>query len=217
MDPQNNRKRPGIVGQIISNGAGLLMTAIVLMLLIPLAVPQASFVNIVDGDSMLPTLSDGQLIFTDMSPLGRGDIVIARLPARDNQLVVKRVVAVPGDTLTINADGLYINSQLVDEPYLTEEGKTATYMESGCNYRILAEDEYYLLGDNRAISYDSRYYGPIRESDVVFKQSATPTVNTVVRLFLVIIIAIACACLYVDTETVVSRWFARKTEHTKES
>ena len=212
----NDRKRGGFLGRCISMGCGLLSAGLVLWIMFSLFLPQASLINFVDGDSMLPTLSDGQALFSDLSPIERGDIIIARLSNKDGLLVVKRVVALPGDTLTINPDGLYVNSELVDEAYLTDQAEKLTYFESGCNYRILEKDEYYLLGDNRSISYDSRYYGPIRESDIIFKQSTTPTVNTWVRVGLIVFMAVVSVGLFYGVESALDRWLGKRMQYNEE-
>ena len=86
-------------------------------------------------------------------------------PTRD---FVKRIIAVPGDTVEVNKGLVYINDRLIDEPYITSSS-CATSTRRECQYArmLLAENEYFVLGDNRPASSDSRIWGPVRLNDIV--------------------------------------------------
>lgn len=140
----------------------------------------------VDGGSMLGTLHDKEVMIVTkprvlLGDLRRGDIVVCRFPNRISRewklhlaapldltltshvLFVKRLVALPGDTVAVMNGKLYINDELVEESYVEPERMGGS---SSPRY-TLQEDEYFVLGDNRANSQDSRYYGPITREMIV--------------------------------------------------
>ncbi len=129
----------------------------------------------VDGESMTDTLNDTELVFVTKPEyyLGtpqRQDVIICKYPDRKNQYFVKRLIALPGDTVQIKYDvlsrtnTLYVNGEAVSEPYLTP-----TRNDSNNSYgpATLGEDEYFVMGDNRDNSNDSRYVGPLHRSQIV--------------------------------------------------
>ena len=122
----------------------------------------------VDGGSMYPTLNDkDQLILSHLfyTPQ-RGDIVvISRLETKEEPLI-KRVIAVAGDTIQITADGCVIlNGTQLDEPYISV--RTPSF---GHTDPVTIEEGYiFVMGDNRTISHDSRIIGPIHISRVMGK------------------------------------------------
>lgn len=143
----------------------------------------------VDGHSMDPTLRDKErLIMFRTDNLKRFDIVVAseRDQGGKEKLIVKRIIGMPGDTIRYENDQLYVNDQLTDEPYLQEylelfkKDKLQetysydTYFQSlardaeaftldasgGANFTIIVpEDQYFLIGDDRLVSLDSRRTG----------------------------------------------------------
>ncbi|MBR5317158.1 MAG: signal peptidase I, partial [Lachnospiraceae bacterium] len=137
-------------------------------------------INIVTGNSMYPTLEEKQILFSDSADkIHRLDIVTAYFPKRmttlDGLLIVKRVIGMPGDNLLIDATGVYINGEKIEEDYLTEEAKRNTYTNNEEICIVLGEDEYFLMGDNRETSYDSRKFGVLTKDRICFRQQETPT------------------------------------------
>ena len=150
----------------------------------------------VDGHSMDPTLADGErLIVLDHTKINRFDIVVAK-ETEDGQTkeIVKRVIGMPGDTITYNDDTLYINGKEVDEKYLDEykqafdddqlqdiyaynslfqelaEKADAFTPDSDGNTEFtvkVPKGEYYLMGDDRIVSKDSREVGTFPKSSIV--------------------------------------------------
>lgn len=115
----------------------------------------------VSGHSMDYTLEDGQKLWVNRLPwvsYERGDVVIAR---ENGTPIVKRVIGVPGDRVQFIEDDLYVNDKLVQEPYVTDVNYDKGILKEVVT---LGEDEYILLGDNRDVSNDSRYFGAVRGS-----------------------------------------------------
>lgn len=129
---------------------------------------------LVRGDSMAPTLRSGDLIHVRRTPgkggsLERGSVVVAemRVPDVQDRLVtsVKRVVGLPGELIGIREDGaVRIENETLQEPYLTPEARAAP--GPGLTW-LCDDDEYFLMGDNRTDSGDSRRYGPVPASSIV--------------------------------------------------
>ena len=116
-------------------------------------------IAIVSGKSMEPTLREGDVIlFWKLSSAYKtGEIVLIQAEGRTDY--VKRVCAVSGDTVMLDDSGaFYVNGKLQDEPYIHE----STYAKAGVEYPLtLLEQEYFVLGDCRSVSWDSRSYGAV--------------------------------------------------------
>lgn len=109
-------------------------------------------VSVVSGDSMQDTLMTGDVVLVTRfdyiaSEPERFDVVQLEMPGRDG-LYLKRVIGLPGDTVEIIGGNVHINGQALFEPYAT--------LSTDDFSRTLGADEYFLLGDNRPLSYDSR-------------------------------------------------------------
>ena len=94
----------------------------------------------------------GLRLYYDFNEPERGDIVIFKYPDDESVDYLKRIIGLPGETVEIISGKVYINGELLDEPYLSEEptGDFGPYQ--------VPEDSYFMLGDNRAVSKDSRYW-----------------------------------------------------------
>ncbi|SDC19357.1 signal peptidase I [Pelagirhabdus alkalitolerans] len=151
--------------------------AIVISLVIVLVVREFVMTpSIVKGDSMLPNLSDGdRIIISKLHTINRFD-EIAFMSPDTNDNYVKRVVGMPGDRVQIIDDILYINGTPYEEAYLDdleapliEEGFfTRDFdLERDQGYQVVPEGFYFVLGDNRPISRDSRDFGIIEKDSVI--------------------------------------------------
>ena len=113
----------------------------------------------VDGDSMKNTLKNGDiLLLYKLSSINRFDIIVLD-EEKDNEKIIKRVIGMPGETIAIKKGKIYINDKVIDDEYAY--GETSDY-----NKVTLRDNEYFILGDNRLISKDSRYFGPIKENEI---------------------------------------------------
>jgi signal peptidase I len=117
------------------------------------------------GSSMTPTLQDGQIVFSvKTKKMTNGDIVAFYY---NNKILIKRVVATPGDWVDIDTDGtVYVNGTALEEPYLTEKSFGDADIE--LPYQV-PDGKYFVLGDHRATSVDSRHtaVGCVAQEQVV--------------------------------------------------
>jgi signal peptidase I len=119
----------------------------------------------VEGLSMFGTLNDNDYLIANkidyrLHPPQRGDIIILRPPTLSTTDYIKRVIALPGERLLIKDGHVYINGHLLDEPYLPEAWTVGTEY-GGPNGTVIPANEYFVMGDNRNRSQDSRVFGPI--------------------------------------------------------
>ncbi|OMP67889.1 signal peptidase I [Domibacillus epiphyticus] len=131
---------------------------------------------VVHGESMSPTFEDkDKVLVTKMTDIERLDQVVFHAPDSENNYI-KRVIGLPGDTVEMKDDVLYINGKKVDEPYLDENKESVMVGQKLTGDFTLAEvtghdtvpdGHLFVLGDNRAISKDSRIFGFIREDSVI--------------------------------------------------
>lgn len=160
----------------------------------------------VDGESMYPTLKDGEFGFTNvggvlLNGVERGDIVVVTMEEEGQKTHwVKRVIGLPGDTVSCVNDVVYINGKVLDETkYIDPDYRQSCIDNSkdhyfnkvpnsdlGDNNRnynpnvkdryvdfkevTLGDDEYFVMGDNRPVSKDSRYVGPVKKSQIFAKK-----------------------------------------------
>ncbi len=167
------------------------ITEAVLLALLLLVVLQATAQNFkVEGSSMAPTLKGGQYLVVEqvsffkfdterlaraipfwrvsesepqfaLDPPSRGEIIVFNYPLDPNKDFVKRVVGLPGERVEVIAGTVYVNGEALPEPYLKRKDS------SGAPALTLGEKEYYVIGDNRAHSNDSRSWGAVPEDNIV--------------------------------------------------
>lgn len=125
---------------------------------------------VVDGGSMQPTFDHGQLLVVSrlnylFDEPQQGDIIVFHFPRNTQQDYIKRVIGLPGDVVAIRDTVLYVNGTPLQETYLLD----AQCTPHRCDDRMwqLGHDEYFVMGDNRNHSSDSRVFGPINRQNVV--------------------------------------------------
>lgn len=129
--------------------------------------------NQVKGASMEPNLHTGDYILTSkityrFRPIARGDVVVFKSPKNPDIDYIKRVIGLPGDQFLIENGNIYVNNQLLEEPY-TESG---TFIAEGWFFQegvpfIVPNDQIVAFGDNRPRSSDSREFGPVPIESII--------------------------------------------------
>lgn len=126
----------------------------------------------VTGDSMYPTLHDGDQIIaekvsTHVTSLKRGDVVIFKSPVDNVTPIIKRVIGLPGDVIYLKNNKVYVNDSALDEPYVY--GMTFSDQLSSLSPYIVDGNSYFVMGDNRENSRDSRVWGAISNNSILGK------------------------------------------------
>jgi signal peptidase I len=119
----------------------------------------------VEGTSMLPQLVDSDRLFVNkfvyrISSIERGDVVVFHYPRNPEQSYIKRVIALPGDRLRIDHGVVWLNGKPQIEGYVPEEYQDSDSMAE----MVVPLDSYFMMGDHRCISWDSRKFGPVERS-----------------------------------------------------
>ncbi len=127
----------------------------------------------VSGNSMFPNFHDVEFILTDKLSYRfnfpkKGDVVVFRSPQNKRFDYIKRIIGMPKDTVLIENGYVYVNDQKINEAYLPEDFLTSggQYIPEGL-LTTVPENEYFVLGDNRNQSSDSREFGTIKKEDIV--------------------------------------------------
>ena len=124
----------------------------------------------VEGTSMMPSLVDQERIFVNkfvyrLEPIERGDIVVFRYPYAPSKSYIKRVIGMAGDRIRINSGQVYVNGEALDESYVPPE-----YTDSRSSPEaVVPANSYFVLGDHRSMSDDSRNFGPVNQSFIYGK------------------------------------------------
>ena len=121
------------------------------------------------GSSMSPTLSDGEVLILNkfnyrIFDVKRGDII--SLDYEDTKYLIKRIIGLPGETVEIKNNQLYINNTLYEEDYLPDDLVYPDFSLSDLGYSVIPDDMYLVLGDNREDSLDSREIGLIKKEEI---------------------------------------------------
>jgi len=146
----------------------VVVLAILVMVYLFLVSPQE-----ISGASMEPNFHNGEYILTNkvltkFRDPQRGDVVVFKSPKNKEVDYIKRIIGLPGDTVKLLDNTFYVNGQKVDEPYLAPGVVIfgGSFLQEG-NEIIVPPGEYFVAGDNRPHSSDSREFGPIVKEDFI--------------------------------------------------
>ena len=152
----------------------------------------------VQGEDMFPTYrSTDFLLCKKAVHFERGDILFFRVTSemltdQEKSTSIRRIVGLPGETVELHPDGtVTVDGRTIEEPYLEEAEKKATYRENGITGLTLGQNEYFVLGDERSAALDSRDYGPVSGELALGRALDEPDV---VRYLLTLILPL-CAAL----------------------
>lgn len=165
MNPDGSRKIKNDVADLIR------FTLITLAIVIPIRIFIAQ-PFIVNGESMLPNLENGDYLIIDEisyhkhDPV-RGDVIVFKFPTNLKRFLIKRVIGLPGETISIQGSTIMITTADGERISLEEDYLNGDFSSHG--QWTLAEDEFFVLGDNRSASSDSRTWGVLRRDLIVGK------------------------------------------------
>jgi signal peptidase I len=126
----------------------------------------------ISGQSMMPNFPDAEYLLTErvtyyMRNPERGDVVVFTPPVTNLDEYIKRIIAVPGESVMVRGGHVYINNKQLIEPYLADTVYTGpgTFLQEEQEYKV-PDGEYFVMGDNRPNSSDSRFWGPITKKAI---------------------------------------------------
>ena len=168
-------KREGLAYELLDLVKTFVICAISVFLITTFVVKPVQ----VEGISMVPTLEDNEVgimnvIDLKIHDINRYDVVVVSSKKTNGDNWVKRVIGMPGDTIYAEDDVVYVNGLAIDEPYLDTDYVKGMRNQGNLFTQDLAKvtlgkDEYFLMGDNRPVSHDSRAVGPFKHEDFVGK------------------------------------------------
>ncbi|HLG78134.1 MAG TPA: signal peptidase I, partial [Ktedonobacteraceae bacterium] len=162
-----------------------LIEMVILVAVIFLAIRLTVETHSIDGPSMQPNFFTNQSVITNklaylFGKPQRGDVIILHPPTAPQDFYIKRLIGLPGDTITLGTNYVAVNGVRLNEPYVTTEDNctiyvTAQLIENAAQCKTqtitLGPNQYWVMGDNRQVSDDSRIFGPITFQEIVGKAS----------------------------------------------
>jgi signal peptidase I len=127
----------------------------------------------VKGQSMEPNFENGDYLIVDelsyrIRPPERGEVIVFKYPEDTSQRYIKRIIGLPGETIEIKDGKITIYEKNSKVETLDESGYLPSYITTSDDLQItLADNQYFVLGDNRQVSYDSRRWGPVPKQDII--------------------------------------------------
>lgn len=124
---------------------------------------------IVQGASMEPSFQNGNYLIIDiisykLNDPERGDVVVFRYPGNRSLYYIKRIIGLPGDHISLRDGDVFINGKMAQEKYFSLGADTLAFNRTDFP---LAENQFFVMGDNRAASFDSRNWGPLKRDDII--------------------------------------------------
>ena len=126
----------------------------------------------IKGQSMHPNFPDGEFLLTEKITYyrddpKRGDVVVFKPPISEDEFI-KRIIALPGESISVKDGKAFVNDQELKEDYISVQTSGGSFLNEGDTY-IVPQGQYFVLGDNRPHSSDSRAWGPITKSAITGK------------------------------------------------
>jgi len=158
MEPNQKQSNSQSIWELVK--FGIIAIAIVIPIRVFIAQP-----FVVSGSSMVPTFENGQYLIINeisyrLSDPERGDVVVFRYPKDTTKFFIKRVIGLPGEKVEIHGNTIRIINAAHPDGFTLEEPYVKNISSNEMNYDLQA-DEYFVMGDNRSASSDSRYWGPV--------------------------------------------------------
>lgn len=129
----------------------------------------------VSGNSMFPTYHNGDFLITEkvslrLGEVNRGDVIVLKNPRDESQDFIKRVIAIPNDTIKIENNSIFVNDTKLLEDYLPDGTPThaGAFLTEGSTVRA-GPNQYFVIGDNRNHSSDSREWGGVTKKEIIGK------------------------------------------------
>ena len=166
----NFEKRYRLVREVIET----VVLTVLMFLVIRLAVQNFN----IQGMSMEPTLHDQELILVDkwsylFHAPARGDIIVFIAPPEPSQDYIKRIIALPGDTITIRDTTVIVDGVTLNETYVDPHRQGNPYAYKTISNMIVPPNDYFVMGDNRGNSSDSREWGFVPRQNIIGKAALT--------------------------------------------
>ena len=126
----------------------------------------------IKGDSMQPNFPNGEYLLTDkvsyrFGEVERGDVVVFEPPGSEGEEYIKRIIGLPGEEISVKGGKVYINGSLLDESYISDSLQTSggSFLNENATVDV-PSDYYFVLGDNRVASSDSRMWGFVEKDKI---------------------------------------------------
>jgi signal peptidase I len=165
MNPQHDfEKRYRLVREVIET----IVLTVLMFLVIRFAVQNFN----IEGHSMEPNLHDQELILVDkwtylFRTPARGDVVVFIAPPQPSQDYIKRVIGIPGDVITIQNTKVIVDGVTLNETYVDPRNQGNTFEDKPITNMVVPPNDYFVLGDNRANSSDSRVWGFVPKQNII--------------------------------------------------
>jgi signal peptidase I len=168
QDPEQEEKGKSVAGATISWFRDLFLSVLIAIVVILFLYQPVK----VEGTSMMPSLQNDERIFINkfvyrfgISEINRGDTVVFLYPGDPTKSYIKRVIGTPGDTIEIDDGTVIVNGKAIPEPYVAQDFRDQIPL----SLRTVPPDEYFVLGDHRSSSNDSRNWGMVPRQNIYGK------------------------------------------------
>jgi signal peptidase I len=168
QDPEQEQKGRSAAGATLSWFRDLFLSVLIAIVVILFLYQPVK----VEGTSMMPSLQNDERIFINkfvyrfgISDIGRGDTVVFLYPGDTSKSYIKRIIGIPGDTVEIDSGKVIVNNKPISEPYVAEYYRDQMEMP----IKTVPPDQYFVLGDHRSSSNDSRSWGWVPRQNIYGK------------------------------------------------